>query len=406
MKNQLFALRGTLPRQTEIIIEIIGFILILLIWQIIAGLSTTETRNISANNINVYAYNQQSENLNNPYVLLYNQKINNSNELDIILNELPENASLLVFTPNNYKPQADSIILKHQNKKLIFLALQNNSYNKQISAITGAAIIDSLYLTESENKQISTNLLGTVDNLTFNNDKGITFKNKVPWISNSLLPSPIEVAKSYKPLITHDKLFENIAYSMSLNLCGYIIAIIIAIPLGFLLGLFPLFRALFHRQVDALRYVPLTAVTGLFIAWFGIDSQMKVLFLAFGILVYLLPVIVQRINEVDEVYLQTAYTLGATKWQQITSVFIPAVLSKVSDDIRVLVAISWTYIIVAELVNSNSGGIGALAYKSARQSNIDKVFAILFVIIMIGFIQDRLFLLIDKLIFKHKYQTK
>ena len=112
--------------------------------------------------------------------------------------------------------------------------------------------------------------------------------------------------------------------------------------------------------------------------------------------------VVQRVREVEEVYVQTAYTLGASKWQQIRTVFIPAVLSRVSDDVRVLVAISWTYIIVAELVNANSGGIGALAFKSARQSSIDKVFALLLVIIIIGFIQDKLFLLLDRILFPYK----
>jgi NitT/TauT family transport system permease protein len=163
-----------------------------------------------------------------------------------------------------------------------------------------------------------------------------------------------------------------------------------------------MFRELFGKPVDALRFVPLTALTGLFIAWFGIDMNMKVQFLAFGIIVYLLPVVMQRINEVDKVYPQTSYTLGAIKWQTIKSVYFPAVMSKVSDDIRVLTAISWTYIIVPEMINSN-GGIGALIFKSARQSRLDKVFAILILIVIIGFLQDRLFKFLDKIIFPHKY---
>ena len=61
------------------------------------------------------------------------------------------------------------------------------------------------------------------------------------------------------------------------------------------------------------------------------------------------------------------------------------------------------HIIIAELVNK-SGGIGALAYVSARQSRIDKVFAILFVIILIGFVQDKLFTKLDKVLFPHKYK--
>src|SRR5690606_13422094 len=121
-------------------------------------------------------------------------------------------------------------------------------------------------------------------------------------------------------------------------------AVLICIPIGFTIGLFPIFRGMFSKQVNAIRFVPLTAVTGLFIAWFGIENNMKIQFLAFGIIVYLLPVVVQRVYDVEEVYQQTAFTLGASKWQTIKSVFVPSVFSKLFDDIRVLVAISWTYI--------------------------------------------------------------
>jgi NitT/TauT family transport system permease protein len=221
-------------------------------------------------------------------------------------------------------------------------------------------------------------------------------------IPPALLPSPVKVLTSFKELHFEDALVRNALYSIKLNLLGYVEAIAISIPVGFAIGLLPLFRGLFQKYLDTFRFIPLTAVTGLFIAWFGIETDMKVQFLAFGILVYLLPVVIQRIDDVDSVYIDTVTTLGASKWQVIKSVFVPAVLMRVSDDIRVLVAISWTYIIVAELVNK-SGGIGALAYTAARQSRIDKVFAILLVIILIGFIQDKLFIRLDKILFPHKY---
>ena len=221
-------------------------------------------------------------------------------------------------------------------------------------------------------------------------------------ISPSLLPPPLKVIASFKELHFHDYLVRNLGYSFKLNLLGYMEAVLISIPIGFIIGLFPLFKGLFNRQIDAFRFIPLTAVTGLFIAWFGIEDSMKIHFLAFGIIVYLLPVVIQRVHDVEKVYEQTVRTLGATKWQTIRTVFIPSVLSKLISDIRVMVAISWTYIIVAEMVNQ-SGGIGALAYIAARQSRIDKVFAVLIVIIVVGFIQDKLFEKADKLIFPHKY---
>ncbi|MDP5140103.1 MAG: ABC transporter permease subunit [Spirosomaceae bacterium] len=217
-----------------------------------------------------------------------------------------------------------------------------------------------------------------------------------------ILPRPDKVFAAYNTLIYKDNLWGNTFRSIWLNLKGYFWAVLIAIPIGFLTSLIPLVRGLFSRQVDALRYLPLTALTGLFIIWFGIEDQMKIAFLAFGILVYLLPVVIQRIDETEDVYLKTSTTLGATAWQKIRTVYLPAVFSKLIDDIRVLTAISWTYIIIAELLN-REGGIGALIYVKARQGQIDKVFAVLIVIILIGFLQDRIFAYIDKRIFPHKY---
>lgn len=220
-----------------------------------------------------------------------------------------------------------------------------------------------------------------------------------------LLPRPDQTVAALKPLYQEDRLIHNTFRSIWLNIQGYFWAILLAIPLGFLIGLLPAFRGLFSRQVDTLRYLPLTAVTVVFITWFGLEDQMKIAFLAFGILVYLLPVVVQRIDEVDDVFLKTTFTLGATDWQTIKTVYWPAVMSKLMDDIRVLTAISWTYIIIAELLNRQGGGIGALIYLKQRQGQLDRVFALLIVIVLVGFLQDRFFDYMDRRFFPHKYYS-
>lgn len=217
----------------------------------------------------------------------------------------------------------------------------------------------------------------------------------------TILPSPVDVVKSLPELHFKDAMVRNLGYSMYLNVAGYIEAVVICVPIGFAIGLFPIFDSLFSRSVNAVRFIPLTAITGLFIVWFGIENQMKIQFLTFGIIVYLLPVVIQRVKEVENVYQQTAFTLGASTWQTIRTVFFPAVFSKLFDDIRVLVAISWTYIIVAEMVNK-TGGIGAMIYSAARQSRIDKVFALLFLIVLVGFIQDKIFKTLDEKLFPYK----
>jgi ABC-type nitrate/sulfonate/bicarbonate transport system permease component len=227
-----------------------------------------------------------------------------------------------------------------------------------------------------------------------------------PVLSSAILPHPQRVLFAFQDLYLDNDIIKNACHSIGINLAGYLEAIFIALPLGFLIGLMPIFRGAFQRPLESIRYIPLTAVTGLFIVWFGVGTSMKVHFLAFGILIYLLPVIIQRIDEVEDVFLKTVYTLGATNWQTIRTVYWPSVVSRLSDDIRVLTAISWTYIIVAENIDSTQGGLGALIWRvGQRQGRMDKVFALLILIVLIGVLQDRLFKRMDRLLFPYKYQA-
>lgn len=217
-----------------------------------------------------------------------------------------------------------------------------------------------------------------------------------------ILPTPLHVVQAYPKLAEEDNLAGHTFHSVWLNLKGYFWAILLSLLIGGLIGFIPLFNGLFASPVDAMRYLPISALTGLFMLWFGLGDGMKVAFLAFGILVYMIPVIVQRIREVDNVHLQTSYTLGATNLQTMRSVYLPSVFSKFMEDLRVLTAISWTYIIIAEILN-NTGGLGSLIYWLARRDKTDKVFAVLLLIILIGILQDRLFVYLDKRLFPHKY---
>ena len=66
-------------------------------------------------------------------------------------------------------------------------------------------------------------------------------------IPTKILPNPVDVVKSYGVLITELDLFKNVWYSISLNLLGYFYALLIAIPLGFVIGLYPVTNALFSK---------------------------------------------------------------------------------------------------------------------------------------------------------------
>ncbi|HHM20834.1 MAG TPA: ABC transporter permease subunit [Bacteroidetes bacterium] len=224
-----------------------------------------------------------------------------------------------------------------------------------------------------------------------------SFKKVYPTI-----PLPLEVMKSYGRLMRNDDLAGNAVKSVWLTLQGYFWAVVICLPIGFVVGLLPLLRGLFSKPIEAMRFLPITALIGVFIIWFGIYDEMKIAFLAFGIIVFLLPAVIQRIDEVEEVFLQTVFTLGATDWQTVKTVYIPAVMSKLIDDIRVLTAVSWTYIIITEYINKD-GGLGALIYIKRRLLQMPDMFAIILLIILIGFLQDRVFVYLGRRLFPFRF---
>lgn len=226
-------------------------------------------------------------------------------------------------------------------------------------------------------------------------------------ISAGILPSPFQVVGVVPELFAEYNLFSNILYTIQLNIAGYLIALIFAIPLGFLIGIYPLPKALFRKYFEGLRYLPLPTVSGIFISMFGLAFSMKVSFLAFGIFIFALPSVIGKVvdlqdpsNVKDNVYIQTAKTIGMTSWQMFRYVYVPYVMEKVYDDVRSLVAISYTYVVIAESLNK-VGGIGAMIGTFTRQSRIPEIYALLFIIVTIGILQDYIFKYFKPVLFPH-----
>lgn len=230
-------------------------------------------------------------------------------------------------------------------------------------------------------------------------------------VPEQILPKPLDVLGAFDNLIEpaakrQKGLFVHIEKSLIRNFLGYIEAITIAIPLGFLIALKSPIRAVFEKYIQTTRYLPIAAVIALFIIWFGIGETMKIQFLACGIFVYLLPAVIARVDEVKKMYENTARTLNASEWEIFKTIYLPKGLGLVFTDIINLTAISWTYIIIAENINSEQGGVGVLCWQMARQSEYASVFAVLFVILLIGFLQDKFLSFLDRVFFPWKHQDK
>lgn len=218
-------------------------------------------------------------------------------------------------------------------------------------------------------------------------------------VQPDFLPTPTEVLRGTLQLFIQYDLGTAIYVSSRRIALAFLLASLLALPLGVLMGAFDPINRFFEPIVAPLRYMPISAFIPLLILWFGIYEKQKIAFLFLGVFVYLLPVVVSSIRLVPEELVQTALTLGASKFQVIRTVLLPAALPEIFDSFRVMNAIAWTYVILAEAVNPEYG-LGYMVELARTHQKASWSFAGLLVIGGIGLLTDFMIRTISALLFR------
>lgn len=218
-------------------------------------------------------------------------------------------------------------------------------------------------------------------------------------VQPDFLPKPTEVIRGTLQLFIQYDLLTAILVSSRRIALAFLLASALALPLGVLMGAFDPINRFFEPIVAPLRYMPISAFIPLLILWFGIYEKQKIAFLFLGVFVYLLPVVVSSIRLVPEELVQTALTLGASKLQVIRTVLLPAALPEIFDSFRVMNAIAWTYVILAEAVNPEHG-LGYMVELARTHQKASWSFAGLLVIGGIGLLTDFLIRALSSVLFR------
>jgi ABC-type nitrate/sulfonate/bicarbonate transport system permease component len=219
-----------------------------------------------------------------------------------------------------------------------------------------------------------------------------------PLVPRTILPSPLAVLQAVVYLHQEQGLVRSAFASFMRISVAFALACAVSIPLGIVMGSFPLVRAWVEPLTGPLRYLPISAVTGLFILLFGIEERMKIAFLFLGSVVYLLPIVVESVAAVEQVYVETAQTLGARSWQIVRFVLTPAAWPQIFDAMRVIYGVGWTYVILAELINARYG-LGYLITTAYKRAHIDWAYALVFVILLLGIATNEAFKLLGRTLF-------
>jgi len=220
-------------------------------------------------------------------------------------------------------------------------------------------------------------------------------------ISPVLLPSPMEVIRSFPSLLKERALLESIAATLRRVLSGFLLAAAIGVPLGIIAGSWRVFEAagapiaLFGRNLPVAALIPLT------ILWFGIDETQKVMFIFIACVPFVYSDAVTSITTVPDRYVETAQTLGASRFQIVTKVLVPLALPDIYNSLRHLFGLAFGYIMLAELINAEHG-LGYLLMASQRRGLSEHIILILLIIGLLAYGIDRVLFFFQRGLFPYR----
>lgn len=232
----------------------------------------------------------------------------------------------------------------------------------------------------------------------------------VSWgiVSQRAVASPTQVFNTFIEKLTGSvvpdgqTLLQNIGTSLEIAMYGFLLGVVIGIPLGLLMGWYKVFKGLVRPIFEILRPIPAIAWIPFTIIWFGIGFEAKVFIIFFSSLI---PCVVNSysgilMTNVD--YVNVAKTCGASNFQAFTRVGFQASLPYVFAGMRIGLGSAWATLVAAEMLAANSG-LGYMIVMGRQFARPDIIILGMVTIGAIGLIITKLFEMLEKKILGRRY---
>jgi len=191
-------------------------------------------------------------------------------------------------------------------------------------------------------------------------------------------------------------LLENGMTSLVRVVLGFAIGVLVAVPLGILMGHLEIANDLFDSIIQILRPIPPIAWIPLALAWFKIGLA-SILFIIFiGAFFPVLLNTIDGVRRVSRTWIETAYIFGTSELQLIYKVIIPAAAPTIWTGLRVGFGIAWMSVVAAEMLPGTSSGLGYLIMYSYNYGQVQVIIAGMIVIGFIGLSIDFILREIEK----------
>ncbi len=208
-------------------------------------------------------------------------------------------------------------------------------------------------------------------------------------INPALVPAPPQIFEALVDELRSGDLQVNTISSLQRVVIGFIVGASVAVVLGSLAGWFRVFGYVFNPLIDAIRPVPALAYIPLVIVWVGIGEPSRVIIIALAVFK---PCVVNAragMQEVAQIHVDAARTLGASKWRVFRTVGVPSAIPYLIAGLRTGLSTGFLALVAAELIAAPTG-LGFMIENAGQYFRTDITIVGIIVIGILGALLDQI----------------
>mgnify|MGYP001563427859 CR=1 len=203
------------------------------------------------------------------------------------------------------------------------------------------------------------------------------------------LPKPDITFGKFISLFGQGIILPDIAMTLYRVFFGFLLAVLLGVPLGLLFGLSARFYASFELIIEFFRSLPSTALFPLFLLVFGIGDAAKIAIVVFVSFWIILISTASGVLHSSKTRHKVAQSFGANQWQMLTNITFMEALPQIVMGLRVAVSISFIVVVVTEMFIGTNVGLGQRIYDSYLTYRVPELYATLIIIGLLGYIVNK-----------------
>ncbi|MDK2813460.1 MAG: taurine transport system permease protein [Clostridiales bacterium] len=220
-------------------------------------------------------------------------------------------------------------------------------------------------------------------------------------VDPKLVPSPQAVWRAFLDIAQNGyknhTLLQHIGTSLGRLLLAFVLAALLAVPLGLASGYSSKVRAVLEPLVEFYRPLPPLAYYTVLVLWLGIENKSKVALLLLACFAPIYVACVAAVLRIRQDDMNCAYAVGASRAQAFVHVIFPSCLPDILTGLRTALGVGYTTLVSAEMVAATSG-LGWMVLDASRLLRSDIVFLGILIMGITGVLLDRGLRLIEKML--------